>query len=47
MLFKPRRNSILLAVLLIEHFIINYPEDGEKFLKEFGQKSQKSYAVNI
>lgn len=26
--------------LLIEHFIINYPEDDEKFLNEFGQKSQ-------
>ena len=26
--------------LLIEHFIINYPEDDEKFLEEFGQKSQ-------
>lgn len=26
--------------LLIEHFIINYPEDDEKFLEEFGVKSQ-------
>ena len=26
--------------LLIEHFIINYTEDDEKFLEEFGQKSQ-------
>lgn len=26
--------------LLIEHFIINYPEDDEKFLDEFGKKSQ-------
>lgn len=27
--------------LLYEHFIINYPEDDEKFLKEFLQKTQK------
>lgn len=26
--------------LLIEHFIINYPEDDEKFLNELGEKSQ-------
>ena len=26
--------------LLIEHFIINYPEDDDKFLEEFGQKSR-------
>lgn len=27
--------------LLIEHFIINYPEDDDKFLEEFALKSQK------
>ena len=26
--------------LLIEHFIINYPEDDEKFLEELGHKSR-------
>ena len=26
--------------LLIEHFIINYPEDDEKFLRNLGKKSQ-------
>ncbi len=26
--------------LLIEHFIVNYPEDDEKFLVEFGEKTK-------
>lgn len=29
--------------LLIEHFIVNYPEDDEKFLNELANKSEKQF----